>query len=78
MSQNVGFLSLSLCTISVYLTGALQVYAAGSPIIPSTGWNPAADGASQKSWFTALAPSVSLIIYSHRSVNILPDLPAVP
>ncbi|KAA1472941.1 glycoside hydrolase family 79 protein [Dentipellis sp. KUC8613] len=35
-----------------------DLYGSGSPIIGSSGWNPSADGASQKAWETALAPSV--------------------
>ncbi|KAI0047467.1 glycoside hydrolase family 79 protein [Auriscalpium vulgare] len=38
-----------------------EFYASGSPIIPSSGWNPTTDGASQKAWQTALAPSVGNI-----------------
>jgi hypothetical protein len=36
-----------------------SVYASNSPIVPSTGWSQSADAASEKSWFTAIAPSVS-------------------
>jgi hypothetical protein len=46
---------------SIELGNEPEFYEAGSPIIPSSGWNPAADGASQKSWFSALAPSLGNI-----------------
>ncbi|KAI0259233.1 glycoside hydrolase family 79 protein [Gloeopeniophorella convolvens] len=32
-----------------------EFYAAGSPIIPASGWSPTADGASQQAWQNALA-----------------------
>ncbi|KAF9076614.1 hypothetical protein BDP27DRAFT_1210210 [Rhodocollybia butyracea] len=38
-----------------------DLYASTSPIVPSTGWSQSADAASEKSWFTAIAPSVGNI-----------------
>ncbi|KAI0058148.1 hypothetical protein BV25DRAFT_1811257 [Artomyces pyxidatus] len=38
-----------------------EFYASGSPIIPPSGWSPAADGASQQAWQTALAPSLGQV-----------------
>ncbi|KAF8076004.1 hypothetical protein FPV67DRAFT_1664317 [Lyophyllum atratum] len=59
--------------LSIELGNEPEFYAAGSPIIPATGRTPAADGASQKSWFTALAPSVGrlFLIFSsdHHRLN---------
>ncbi|KAL4267884.1 Beta-glucuronidase C-terminal domain-containing protein [Pleurotus pulmonarius] len=47
--------------LSIELGNEPEFYASGSPIIPAGGWNPAADGASQKAWFTSLAPSLGNI-----------------
>ncbi|KAJ3808016.1 hypothetical protein F5876DRAFT_46898 [Lentinula aff. lateritia] len=38
-----------------------DLYASTSPIVPSSGWSQTADAASEKSWFTAIAPSVGNI-----------------
>ncbi|KAJ8523517.1 hypothetical protein ONZ45_g96 [Pleurotus djamor] len=47
--------------LSIELGNEPEFYASGSPIIPSGGWNPATDAASQKAWFTALSPSLGNI-----------------
>ncbi|KAF5393616.1 hypothetical protein D9757_000409 [Collybiopsis confluens] len=46
---------------AVELGNEPDLYASNSPIVPSTGWNQNADAASEKSWFTDLAPSVGNI-----------------
>lgn len=35
-----------------------EYYASDSPIIPSTGWNQAADASNEQTWLSALGPSV--------------------
>ncbi|KII96009.1 glycoside hydrolase family 79 protein [Plicaturopsis crispa FD-325 SS-3] len=44
--------------LAIELGNEPEYYAAGSPIAQGAAWNAAADGASQKSWFTNLASSL--------------------
>ncbi|KAI0310273.1 hypothetical protein OF83DRAFT_1178736 [Amylostereum chailletii] len=41
--------------LAIELGNEPEFYASNSPIVPSGGWNPTADGASQQSWQNALA-----------------------
>ncbi|KIK65736.1 glycoside hydrolase family 79 protein [Collybiopsis luxurians FD-317 M1] len=54
-----------------------DLYASNSPIVPSTGWNQNADAASEKSWFTALAPSLGNIFQAavYISWRTAPTIP---
>ncbi|KAJ4472077.1 hypothetical protein J3R30DRAFT_1026502 [Lentinula aciculospora] len=56
-----------------------DLYASTSPIVPSSGWSQTSDAASEKSWFTAIAPSVgnifqAAVYLSWRTVATIPLL----
>ncbi|KAJ3975093.1 hypothetical protein EV361DRAFT_890688 [Lentinula raphanica] len=56
-----------------------DLYASTSPIVPSSGWSQTADAASEKSWFTAIAPSVgnmfqAAVYLSWRTAATIPLL----